>query len=190
MLQSTHITKILRAHAQGDGEAFGRLLPLIYDHLRNLARLVRARSPAGSLETTGLVHEAYLRLVDQKRPSWRDRAHFFAASAQAMRHVLVDAARRRLTAKRGGGAPEETLDDDFRLLEVSAEHAAEVLAVDRALDCLRQLDERMCRVVECLFFAGMTENEAASALGVSARTVHRDWLRARAWLKRELGRTD
>ncbi|MCB1033079.1 MAG: sigma-70 family RNA polymerase sigma factor, partial [Acidobacteria bacterium] len=140
--------------------------------------------PWETLNTTALVHEAYVKLVQQKNAAWNDRAHFLAASAKAMRHILVDAARRRLTQKQGAGKKPKTLDE---ALVAKASHATEVLAVDQALEHLRSLDERMCEVVECQFFAGFSKEETAEALGISVRTVHRDWLRAKGWLRKHLG---
>ncbi len=179
------VTQLLRAHQEGESDAMERLVPLIYDHLRRLAHFeLRRVKPGKTFDTTVLVHEAYLRLVDREGASYRDRGHFFAASAKAMRHILVDAARRRLAAKRGGGQEPTTLDEG---LVAQDAHALNVLAVDEAMERLGALDERLCRVVECRFFAGLTEEETAEVIGVSARTVHRDWLRARGWLRRHLG---
>ena len=155
----------------------------IYDELRRRAHFQLARGPAHqTLDTTSLVHEAYLKLAAGRQDEWRDRA----AAAQAMRHILVDGVRRRLSARRGGGRQPETLDE---LLVAVDGHETDILAIDQALESLRQLDDRLCRVVECRVFAGMTEAETARALGVSSRTVHRDWLRARGWLRRHLGRS-
>jgi RNA polymerase sigma factor (TIGR02999 family) len=183
------VTALLREYDRGEPEAFDRLVGLLYDHLRRLAHAERSRRGAkgswdATLATTALVHEAYLKLFDQDGASWRDRGHFFAAAAQAMRHLLVDAARRRLAAKRGSGEADATLDEQWL---PAREHAAEVIAVHDALEALSALGGRLRAVVECRFFAGLTEEETAAALGVSVRTVHRDWLRAKGWLRRQLG---
>lgn len=178
------ITRLLRAHAGGDRQAIDRLMPLVYDHLRVIARrqLARAGRPQ-TLNTTSLVHEAYLQLVDENGIEWQDRSHFFAICARAMRRILVDAARRRGAAKRGGGKPDLTLEPGL----VSVEEQTElVLAVDQALARLASFNPRLEQVVECRYFAGMTEEETAEALSISLRTAQRDWTRARAWLQKEL----
>jgi RNA polymerase sigma-70 factor (ECF subfamily) len=179
------ITRLLKAHHAGDRDAFDRLVPIVYDRLRALARRQMARErPGRMLSATGLVHEVYLQLVDETGVEWRDRSHFFAICVRAMRRILVDYARRRTAQKRGGGQPELALDPE----RVAVEHQAEVLlAVDQALDRLSAFNERLGRLVECRYFAGMTEEETAETLGVSLRTVERDWPRARAWLQKELG---
>jgi RNA polymerase sigma factor (TIGR02999 family) len=180
------ITRLLRAHSAGDPLAFDRLVPLVYDRLRALARGQLARQrPGQTLSPTGLVHEAYLQLARDTGIDWRDRSHFFAISSRAMRRILVDYARRRTAQKRGGGArPLVALDPDSVAVEQQADV---VLAVDGALDRLAAFNERLARLVECRYFAGMTEAETADALGISLRTVERDWPRARAWLRKELG---
>ena len=159
-----------------------RLLPLVYDELRGIAhRQLRGERADHTLGTTGLVHEAYLRLVDQRRIDWHDRTRFFALAARVMRRVLVDYARRRGAQKRQGAAV--TLDDAL----ASADGQADlIVAVDEALSRLAELDPRQARVVEMRFFGGLTEDEAAELLGVSARTVRNDWVKARGWLYREL----
>lgn len=180
------ITHALVAWQRGDREAFGTLVTLAYEELRRIARrqLRRAR-PAETLDTTGLVHEAYLKLAGRRGGvAWEDRAHFYAICAHAMRQILVDFARRRCAGKRGDGQPAVDLDAcDVAVLD----QAETVLLVDRALDRLAAADARLARVVECRFFAGLTEEETAAALGVSSRTVRRDWLLARAWLREQLG---
>ena len=179
------MTRLLKAHQAGDRDAFDRLVPIVYDRLRALARRQMARErPGRVLSATGLVHEVYLQLVDETGVAWRDRAHFFAICVRAMRRILVDYARRRTAQKRGGGRPDLALDPERFAVEHQAE---EVLAVDQALDRLSAFDERLGRLVECRYFAGMTEQETAETLGVSLRTVERDWPRARAWLQKELG---
>lgn len=178
-------TQLIDAHRAGDEEALDRLVALLYQDLRRLAHFeLERKCSRGGLDTTALVHEAYVKLIKQRNATWNDRAHFLAASARAMRHILVDAARRRLTHKHGGGKRAELLDE---ALVVKESHAVEVLAVDQALEQLRALDARMCQVVECQFFAGFSKEETALALKVSVRTVHRDWLRAKGWLRKRLG---
>jgi RNA polymerase sigma factor (TIGR02999 family) len=165
--------------------AFEQMFPLVYDELRRIAhgRLGRER-PVNTLGTTTLVHEAYLRLADQTRARFVDRSHFLAVATLAMRRILVDYARRYHTEKRGGNAARVSLDDAM----VEAEDRADVLlAVDEALTELAEVDERLSRVVECRFFGGLTEEETAEVLGVTARTVRRDWVKAKGWLSRALG---
>ena len=174
------VTGLLVAWRQGDATAVDRLFPLVYDELRRIAhrQLSRERSDH-TLGTTALVHEAYLKLVDQSRAQWADRSQFFAIAARAMRRILVDYARQHLAGKRGGRRERVTLDEEMLSLD---DRADLLLAVDEALDRLRDLDERATRVVECRFFGGFTEEETAAALGVTERTVRRDWVRAKAWL--------
>jgi RNA polymerase sigma factor (TIGR02999 family) len=156
----------------------------LYADLRRLARRQLIREPAGhTLDTTALVHEAYLRLLAQTHVNWQDRVRLLAVAACAMRRVLVDHARRHLAAKRGGAQKRVTLDD--RTMTV-ASRAEEIVAIDRALDKLQSLDPRLCQVVECRFFSGLTDAETAKALSVTPRTVQRDWLKAKAWLHHEL----
>jgi RNA polymerase sigma factor (TIGR02999 family) len=182
------ITRILLAWREGDDSALERLMPLVYDELRRLARRYMGRQrPGHTLQTTALVNEAYLRLVDANQVRWQDRAHFFAVSARLMRRVLVDFARARDNLKRGGGARRVTLDDD---LAVANGEVTDVVALDDALTRLAGLDPRQAQIVELRYFGGLTEEETAEALGVSVRTVRRDWVLARAWLFRELSRED
>ncbi len=179
------ITSLLRALQDGDRSALDRLAPLVYDKLCAMARARMRRERAGhTLETTALVHEAYLELAAADGIDWRDRAHFFAVAARTMRNVLVDHAERRRTQKRGGGATPITLDSE--LLALAPAGGEEILALDAALERLRALDPRKEQVVECRFFAGMTVEETAAVLGVAPATVKRDWEFARAWLHREL----
>lgn len=182
----THdVTELLLAHGRGDASAFGRLVALVYDDLRRMARAQLRRSPPGqTLDTTALVHEAYMKLVDQTRVPWQDRGHFLAVSATAMRQILIDYARARLRQKRGGDAARTALDESLVAAAGEAEH---VLALDLALGKLADVEPRLVRVVECRYFAGFSEQETADAMGVSLRTAQRDWLRARAWLRGELG---
>jgi RNA polymerase sigma factor (TIGR02999 family) len=178
------ITVLLQAHREGDRQAFDRLVELVYPHLRRLARSQLRRGRAGeTLRTTALVHEAYLRLADETGIQWDGRAHFFGVAARAMRQIIVDHARARNAAKRGGGKAPLTLDESDLAVE---EQAETILLLDTALDKLADLNERLSRVVECRFFAGLTEEETAAALSLSRATVQRDWTKARAWLRREL----
>jgi RNA polymerase sigma factor (TIGR02999 family) len=178
------ITDLLLQVGVGDASAMDRLFPLVYDELRRAARrALRRERPDHTLGTTGLVHEAYLKLVDQSRVGWRDRAHFFAVAALAMRRILVDYARRQRRAKRGGGGAVISLDESLVSLDERAEN---LVALDEALTRLGQLNPRLSSVVECRFFGGLTEDEIAEALGVTVRTVKRDWAKARGWLYQEL----
>ena len=164
-------------------DALDRLLPVVYEELRAIAhRHLAKHGPGGSLATTGLVHEAYLKLVDQSQAEWRDRAHFLALSSLAMRHVLVDQARARAALKRGG-ARTVTLDEEAIAVDDSAET---LMAIDEALERLAAVEPRLAKVVECRFFAGLSEREIAEALGVTERTVERDWVKARMLLYRAL----
>ena len=184
MSSSEEITLLLVAHREGDRDALGRLLPLIYVDLQRLARrqLVGRRS-GHTLNTTGLVHEAYLKLVNARAAEWDDRGHFFSVAAIAMRQIIVDHARSYQALKRGGSQPIRSLED----IEIAVEEQADaIVELDQALARLGELDERLPRVVECRFFAGFTSEETAGALGVSKKTVDRDWKRARAWLRRAL----
>lgn len=174
------LTAMLRAHARGEMGAFDGLPHWLYEDLRRLARRWLRGRPPQTLDSRALVHETFLKLTRRLGSSWRDSGHFRAAFGQAMRHVLVDAARHRLSARRGGDRVETTLGEDVLADDRQAE---DLLSVDHALDSLRCFDQRLARVVECRFFAGMTEEETAESLGISARTVHRDWLRARGWLR-------
>lgn len=177
------ITRLLRAHHAGDPEAFNQLVPVVYSRLRTIAHRQLARERHGPLDTTALAHEAYLQLVDETALPWENRGHFFAICALTMRRILVDYSRRRRAQKRGGGRTEVSLEPGLVAVDEQAEL---VLAVDRALEKLATFNERLARLVECRYFGGLSEEETAQALGVSARTVERDWVRARAWLQREL----
>jgi RNA polymerase sigma factor (TIGR02999 family) len=178
------ITELLRAYSEGDRGAFDRLVPLVYDELRRIARRHLRRNDRGAtLDTNGLVHEAYLKLAGQKGVRLEDRGHFLAVSACAMRQVIISRARARAAAKRGGGEIPLPLDEQ----KVAGRQQAEwLLDLDRALDRLRDRDERLARTVECRFFAGLSEEETAKALGISVRTAQRNWMRARAWIRSEL----
>ena len=180
------ITRLLLDFSNGDREAMDRLLPLVYQELRRIARQhLRREYENDVLCTTELVHEAYMKLVDQTRTQWRDRAHFYAVSAQAMRRILVDHARARKADKRGGGQVHLLLDD---VGELAVSRAEELLVLDEALTRLAAFDERLGRVVECRYFAGLTIEETAAALDVSPSTVKQDWNLAKAWLYREMKR--
>jgi RNA polymerase sigma factor (TIGR02999 family) len=188
--QPGQITALLKAWSGGDAAALNRLAPLVYAELRRLARrYLRHESPGNTLQTTALVHEAYLRLVEAKSVDWQDRAHFFAISAQMMRRILVDAARARASAKRGGGArrlDHSTALNLDQLPDPGLERGAELIALDDALNVLEQLNPRHAHVVELRFFAGLSVEETASQLNISPQSVIRDWKLAKAWLIREL----
>lgn len=175
------VTRLLEAGVAGDGEALDRLLPLVYEDLRRVAHRQLDREGGGhTLQTTALIHEAYLKLAAGGAMSATSRAHFLAIAARAMRQVLVDYARRRKAAKRGGGVISVTLGDQAQPADTSAD---DLLALD---DALKELDPRQRQVIECRFFGGMEEKDIAEALGVSERTVRRDWVKARAWLYQAL----
>ena len=180
------VTRLLDLASAGDRGALEQLYPLVYDELRRMARRqLRGERPGHTLDSVALVHEAYLRLVDQPGVRLESRAHFFGLSGRVMRAVLVDYARARNAAKRGGGAVAVPLEEVEALL--SAEQAAHVVALDDALDALAHVDEQASRAVECLYFAGLTLEEAAVALDLSVATLRRRWAFAKAWLRRELG---
>jgi RNA polymerase sigma factor (TIGR02999 family) len=177
------VSAILRAWTEGDRGALDRLTPIVYDELRRLARhYMRQERPGHSLQTSALVNEAYIRLVDYKRMHWQNRAHFFAISAQLMRRILVDHARRR-NLKRGGGVAHISLDD---ATFVPTKPTTDLVALDDAMHELARLDPRKVQVVEMRFFGGLSVEETAAVLKVSPVTVMRDWSSARAWLYREL----
>lgn len=178
------ITNLLVDARGGDSDALDQLLPLVYDELRRIAhRQLRSERSDHTLCTTALVHEAYLKLVDQTRVSWQDRSHFYAVAAMAMRRILVDYARKHCAAKRGGGEQPVSLDEQTIAVK---ERAETLVALDEALRRLAALNERLSRVVEYRFFGGLTQKETAEALDVTARTVRRDWVKAKGWLYREL----
>lgn len=175
---------VLQELRSGRREAVDHLFAIVYDELREIARRQRAvRDRDGTLDTTGLVHEAYLNLVDQSRASWNDRAHFLALAAVAMRHILADRAKARVAVKRGGARRAITLDEQ---LLASDDQPEALLQYNDALDRLGAIDARLLQVVECRFFGGLTNEEIAEALGVNARTVERDWVKARVILQRLL----
>ena len=178
------VTQLLVMARDGDREAMNRLLPLVYAELRRVAeRQLRGERQEHTLGASGLIHEAYLKLVDQMQVDWQSREHFFAISARAMRQVLIDYARRKNADKRGGDRQRTSLDGK----DVSPEQRLdELLALDQALERLRGIDDRLRQIVEFRFFCGLTEQETADLLGVTPRTVQRDWVKARAWLYKEL----
>jgi len=180
------ITQMLVDWGNGDQTALEKLSPLVYNELHRLARCYMGRErPGHTLQTSALVNEAYIRLIDWKNIHWQNRAHFFAVSAQLMRRILVDFARSRNYAKRGGAVRNVSLEE---AMVVSREKGADLVALDDALDSLAQLNERQSQVVELRFFGGLELEEIAEVLKVSVGTVRRDWRLARAWLHRELSR--
>jgi RNA polymerase sigma factor (TIGR02999 family) len=183
---SAEITRLLRAWGGGNQAAMDELAPLVYAELRRMARrYLRRENPGNTLQPTALVHEAYLRLADAANMRWEDRAHFFAVSAQMMRRILVDAARTRATGKRGAGALHLNLNES---IDAMPDRGSDLIALDDALDAQTQLDPRKARVVEMRFFGGLSVEETAEVLKISAPSVQRDWKLARAWLMRELSK--
>lgn len=184
------ITGLMRRVERGDREALNTLFPLVYDELRNLARQQRRRWHGDiTLDTTALVHEVYLKLAGQEEPRTQGRAHFCAVAAKAMRHILCNYARYRNRKKRGGGVQHLRLEPGHELagqLQLSDDQTERLAVLDDALQGLEGIAERQARVVECRFFGGMSLEDTATALGVSRRTVERDWTFARAWLQREM----
>ena len=181
------VTRLLEAARGGDRTAFEQLFPLIYEEMRKRAHQQRQRWHGDyTLNTTALVHEAYLKLVDQKQADWTSRAHFLAIAARAMRQILLDYAKRRRTKKRGGDAPKLSLDEmqggGGNALVLTEERAEALVNLDEALEGLMQMDERQSRIVECRFYGGMTIKETGEALGISPATVTREWAVAQAWL--------
>jgi RNA polymerase sigma-70 factor (ECF subfamily) len=180
-----NISTLLRAWSGGDQSALERLTPIVYDELHRLARRYMKRErPGHSLQTTALVNEAYMRLVDYERIEWQDRAHFFAVSAQVMRRILVENARRH-NLKRGGGVPHVSLEE---AAVVGGGRPADLVALDDAMNALARVDARKMQVVEMRFFGGLSVEETAQVLKVSSVTVKRDWSTAKLWLYRELAR--
>ena len=185
-MASGEITQLLNAYSAGEASAFDRLLPLVYDEMRLAAhRQLRKRRPGQTLDTSALVHDAYLRLIDHQRAGWRDRNHFMAVATLAMRQILVDYARRRTAQKRGGEEPAVTLEEGR--IGAGNDLAVEVLALDEALGRLSELDPRLTKLVELRFFGGLTVEETAGVPEASERTVKRDWRKARAFLYQQLG---
>ncbi|HZS04309.1 MAG TPA: sigma-70 family RNA polymerase sigma factor [Blastocatellia bacterium] len=187
---SQDVTRFLVDWSNGDRAALDKLLPLVNDELRRLARhYMRRENPGHTLQTSALVNEAYLRLIDQRQVQWQNRAHFFGIAAQLMRRILIDHARSHHYQKRGGGALKVSLDEAAAVTEA---RAAELLAVDEALEKLTAMDARKGRIVELRFFGGLSLEETAEVLGISSPTVQREWRAARAWLHRMLvgGKSD
>lgn len=183
-VNSPNVTGLLLQWGEGDASALEQLLPLVYDELHRIARKhMGHENPGHSLQATALVNEAYMRLVDAQNIAWRDRTHFLAVSARIMRHILVDHARARRYQKRGGDAVRVVLDE---ALIVSNEPAQDLVALDDALAALAKFDDRKSRVIELRFFGGLSVEETASVLNVSADTVMRDWRLAKVWLQREM----
>ena len=183
-LTPEQVTGLLVDWGNGDKAALDKLMPLVYDELRRLARYYMRRERAGqTLQTTALVNEAYLRLVDQRNVRWQNRAHFFAIAAQLMRRILVDKARKRYNAKRGGNLRKVSLDG---VAVLSGERDADLIALDEALIDLEAMDSRKSKIVELRFFGGLNIEEAAEALSISPATVQREWSVAKAWLYREI----
>jgi RNA polymerase sigma-70 factor (ECF subfamily) len=181
---SPGVTELLSAWQRGDPNALERLVPIVYSELRRLAgRCMRRENPGHTLQTTALVHEAYLRLANEQDRTWENRAHFFAVAAQVMRNLLVDHARANARAKRGGGRPELVLDV---VPEVTGFDADLMLALDEALQRLATVDPRAGRIVELRYFVGLTNEEVAAVMDISEKTVKRDWSAAKAWLQGEL----
>jgi RNA polymerase sigma factor (TIGR02999 family) len=182
---SHNITHLLKEWSDGDERALDLLMPLLYEGLRQqAARYLRRERRGHTLQTTALINEAYVRLIDAKDVRWQNRAHFFAIAANLMRRVLVDHARRRDAEKRGGSQIRLTLND---VLAMTDQTDVDLLAIDEALNRLASIDPQQARVVELRFFSGLSVEETAAALGISAKTVKRDWSVARAWLRREIG---
>src|SRR6202163_2755167 len=181
---STRINRLLADWGQGNEEAREALIPVVYNELRRQARRhLRGERPDHTLESAALVNEAYLRLVRQDVPQWQNRAHFFGVAAQLMRHILVDHARNRLAAKRGGGVPRLALDPEIAL---PRQREVDLVALDDALSKLETLDPQQSRLIELRFFGGLSIEETAVVLGISPASVKREWATARAWLQREM----
>lgn len=184
---SHEVTQLLLAWNQGDRTALERLIPMVHAELRRIARRYMRNERAGhTLQTTALINEAYLRLIDAQQVRWQNRAHFFGIAAQLMRRILVDFARERSYKKRGGGAHQVSFEET---MVFSRERGEDLVALDEALSALTEFDERKGRVVEMRFFGGLSEKEIAEALAVSQETVRRDWRLAKSWLRRKLTET-
>jgi RNA polymerase sigma-70 factor (ECF subfamily) len=182
---ATDVTELLRCFRKGNSEAGAKLIPLVYEELRRMARrYMRQERSDHILQTTALIHEAYLRLVEQRETNWQNRAHFLAVAAQLMRRILVDHARASETTKRGGDAERVSLDEEC--VAWSPEKSRELIALDESLKRLAQLSPRQSQIVEMRFFGGLTVEETAEVLQITPRTVKRDWSVARAWLHREV----
>ena len=185
MSESHDVTELLIEWSKGSPDAQEELLPLVYRELQKIAHRYLGREPvSNTLQTTALVHEAYLKLIDQTRVQWQNRAHFFAVAAQAMRRILVDHARKRLAEKRGGGGEKVELDEG--LIDVSDEKASNLIELDAALKRLAEIDEQKSRLVELRYFGGLSIEETAEVLSISVATVNRHWRLAKAWLYKEI----
>jgi RNA polymerase sigma factor (TIGR02999 family) len=183
---SSEVSLLLTRLQEGDGRALDRLMPLVHDELRKLARAqMRHERVDHTLQTTALAHEAYLRMVGLEKQDWQGRAHFYGVAAAVMRRILNDHARKHRAARRGKGVKHVSLDD---VAPLAPERPEEMIALDEALERLRELDPRQEKIVELRFFGGLDVEETAAVLGISPRTVKRDWAVARAWLRAELGR--
>jgi RNA polymerase sigma factor (TIGR02999 family) len=181
---SIQITELLVSWSKGEASALEDLMPVVYDELRKIARrLMRGQGSDHTYQTTDLIHEAYLKLVDNSEKQWQNRAHFFGVASRAMRHILVDHARAKQTKKRGGSARQVTLEETAVF---SSDVSGEIIALNAALEDLAKLDQRKAQVVEMKYFGGLTTEEIAEVIGVSPETVKRDWRFARTWLRREL----
>jgi RNA polymerase sigma factor (TIGR02999 family) len=187
MERTDGITEALHSLLSNEEHAADQLIPLVYEELRRIARRQRsALRPGDTLTTTGLVHEAYMKLAGARRFAWRDRGHFLSTAARAMRHILIDFAKSRRRGKRGGGRVLVAFDETQVAVEDDAQR---MLVLNDALERLAREDGRLARVVECRFFGGLSDEETALALGVSERTVQRDWMRARSWLRNAIAST-
>jgi RNA polymerase sigma factor (TIGR02999 family) len=183
---TNEVTQLLIGWSEGDQEALDKLLPLVYQELKRMAdRYLRRERSDHTLQATALVHEAYLKLIDQRSVHWQNRAHFFGIAAQAMRRILVDHARDRQANKRGGGGVKLSLDDE---LELSNKRASELIALDDALSTLAEMDPQKSRIVELRFFGGLSIEETAEVLGIGTATVIRQWRLAKAWLYGEINK--
>ena len=184
---SQQITKMLQAWSDGDGEVLDKLMPVVYDELRRQASRFLSKERSGhTLQTTALIHEAYIKLMGQDQVEWKNRSHFFAIASQAMRRILVDHARTRHREKRGGAGEDLPIDDALQI--PSREKSVDLVALDEALTRLAKFDARQARVVELRYFSGLSIDETAEVIGVSNVTVRRDWNMAKAWLHQEISR--
>ncbi len=180
------VTQMLADWSNGNQQALNSLLPLVYDEMRRIAsRYLRRERVGHTLQTTALVHEAYLRLIDQQQVNWQSRAHFYGIAAQMMRRILIDHAREQQADKRGGGMPKIAIDE---ALDAAEEKEVDLIALDDALNTLAKLDEQQSRIVELRFFGGLTIEETAAVLHISPATIKREWVMAKAWLHRELAK--
>jgi RNA polymerase sigma factor (TIGR02999 family) len=184
---SDDVTQLLKKWSKGDQSALDEVIPLVHAELRRLARHYMAReNPGHTLQTSALINEAYIRLVDQQNMPWQNRGHFFGVAAQVMRHILIDHARKHCYAKRGGGARKISVDE---AMMVNDKRAEELVALDDALKALATLDPRKCQIIELRFFGGLSIAETAEVLSISPMTITREWRSAKAWLRREMNKT-